>query len=162
MRRWHLPRSGEVDAVVDGDPHQVFAVVSDVTRIAEWSHECYGADWLDGATGPEVGVRFQGRNRAAWVTWSRVCTITELTPGRRFAYVTGGSLTGDSTRWTFDLEAQEDGTRVRQSFEVLRLPRLVELFVIAFIPDHGDRLEALHADLLRLGEVAAGRQRHAG
>ena len=120
MRRWHLPRSGEVDTVVDGEPHQVYAVVSDVTRIAEWSHECYSADWLDGAKGPELGGRFQGRNRAARVTWSRVCTITELTPGRRFAYVTGGSLTGDSTRWTFDLEAQEDGTRVRQIFEVLR------------------------------------------
>jgi len=97
----------------------------------EWGPECQNAEWLDGAIGPQLGARFRGHSWAARFAWTRVCTITELVPGRRFAYLTGGGL-GDSTRWTFDLAAEGSRTRVRQSFEAVRFPRALELFVFAF------------------------------
>ena len=38
-------------------PNAIWELVSDVTRIGEFSPETFEAEWLDGATGPEVGAR---------------------------------------------------------------------------------------------------------
>jgi MFS transporter, PAT family, beta-lactamase induction signal transducer AmpG len=38
----------------------VWEVVSDVTRIGEFSPETFEAEWVDGATGPALGARFRG------------------------------------------------------------------------------------------------------
>ena len=46
----------EVSVWMNASPQQVWALVSDVTRIGEFSPETFEAEWLDGATGPEVGA----------------------------------------------------------------------------------------------------------
>lgn len=155
MSRWSIPRTGEVEAVVDATPEEVYAVVTDVSRVAEWSHECRGAVWLDGASGPAVGVRFRGTNKVDRFGWSRVCTITALEPGRAFAYRTSGGTPPDSTDWSFEFRPEGAGTRVVQRYEILRFARWMELLTMALVPSHRDRRDALRADLLRLGEVSA-------
>jgi uncharacterized protein YndB with AHSA1/START domain len=158
MTRWSLPRTGEVEVVVRAAPDDVYAVVADVTRISEWSHECHSAAWLDGATGPALGARFRGSNKVNRFGWSRVCTITELEPGRRFGYRTSGGTPSDSTAWSFEFDPHPDGTRVVQRYEILKFARWMELMTIALVPPHRDRLPALRADLERLGEVSASGQ----
>ena len=157
MIRWSIAWTGSQDALVDATPDQVWAVLTDVTRIAEWSHECRSAEWLDGATTAVVGARFRGTNKVGRFGWSRVCTVTELDPGRTLGYRTNGGFPPDSTAWTFRLEPEGGGTRVTQSYEILKFPRLMELATIALVPPHRDRSAALHEDLLRLGRVAAGK-----
>ncbi|WP_374068755.1 SRPBCC family protein [Rhodococcus sp. CX] len=76
---------------MDATPEQIWAVLADVTRIGEWSSECHGAEWLDGATVPRVGARFRGRNRVGPIRWTRVCTITEVSAPRVLAYRTRGA-----------------------------------------------------------------------
>jgi uncharacterized protein YndB with AHSA1/START domain len=154
MSRWEIPRSGEVSVVVPARPEEVYAVVVDVTRIAEWSHECQGAVWLDDATGPAVGARFRGTNKAGRFGWSRVCTITDLDPGRTFGYRTSGGIPADSTAWSFEFLPHSDGTRVVQRYEILRFARWMELLTMALVPGHRDRRPALLADLERLGAVS--------
>ena len=153
MTRWSIPRSGEVEAVVDAAPEDVYAVVTDVTRIAEWSHECRGAQWLDGAAGPALGARFRGSNKVDRFGWSRVCTVTELEPGRRFGYRTSGGVPSDSTAWSFEFHSHPGGTRVVQRYQILKFARWMELLTIALVPAHRDRRPALRADLERLGVV---------
>ncbi|MEP6623116.1 MAG: SRPBCC family protein, partial [Acidimicrobiia bacterium] len=51
---------GSVTIHMDASPEAIWALVSDVTRIGEYSPETFEAEWLDGATGPAVGVRFRG------------------------------------------------------------------------------------------------------
>jgi len=133
-------------------------VVSDVTRIAEWSHECQGAAWLDGATGPALGARFRGNNKVNRFGWSRVCTVTELEAGRRFGYRTNGGVPSDSTAWSFEFHPDPGGTRVVQRYQILEFARWVELATYAFVPPHRDRRPALRADLERLGRVSATSQ----
>jgi uncharacterized protein YndB with AHSA1/START domain len=140
---------------VDASPDQVYAVLTDVTRIAEWSHECRGAEWLDGANRAEVGARFRGSNQVNRFGWSRVCTVTALEPGRAFGYRTSGGVPSDSTAWSFDLEPDGTGTRITQRYQVLAFSRAMELFTYALVPAHRDRRDALREDLVRLG-VAAG------
>jgi hypothetical protein len=57
-------------------PEKVWALVSDVTRIGEFSPETFEAQWLDGATGPAVGAKFRGhvkRNGKGPVYWTTRC-----------------------------------------------------------------------------------------
>ncbi len=72
----------------DAPPEQVWALVSDVTRIGEYSPETFEAEWTHGATGPAVGARFRGhvrRNGVGPVYWSP-CVVTVCDPFEEFAF----------------------------------------------------------------------------
>lgn len=51
MARMRKGTSGEVHVHVDAPPEIVYGVVSDVTRMGEWSPETVKCAWLDGAVG---------------------------------------------------------------------------------------------------------------
>jgi Polyketide cyclase / dehydrase and lipid transport len=67
----------EVEILVDKDLGQMWDLVTDVARIGEWSPECVGGAWLEGATG-QAGSRFKGYNRfSAGFTATTTCVVTE-------------------------------------------------------------------------------------
>lgn len=104
-------------------PDQVWALVSDVTRIGEFSPETFEAEWLDGATGPAVGARFRGhvkRNGRGPVYWAP-CQVTECEPGRTFAF-TVGTAKRPINSWRYDLRGTGDGTDVTESFRLVDSP----------------------------------------
>ena len=97
-------------------PDEVFDAIADVTRMGEWSPENAGGRWVDGATGPAVGARFEGDNVAALgpITLKRWTTTSEVTAcerGRVFEFVTEGFTT-----WRYELEPTDRGTRVTETF----------------------------------------------
>jgi hypothetical protein len=145
-----------VEEVVDATAWQVWAVISDVTRIGEWSHECRAAWWLDEADGPSPGVRFRGSNRAGWARWGRTCEIVTVDPPRQLVWRTVPTpLFPDSTRWAIRLEPTSDGrTLIRQSFTVLRAPWLLDRLYARLIPAHQDRDAGLAQDIVRVGVAA--------
>ena len=55
---------GSVTVHMDAPPEKVWALVSDVTKIGQFSPETFEAEWLDGASGP-AGRRAIPRPRAA-------------------------------------------------------------------------------------------------
>ena len=162
-RRWGLgehsdrrmPTSLRAEAVVGATPGEVWDVLTDVSRIGEWSHECHAAAWAAPSEGPVVGAVFRGRNRSGRIRWSRACRVTEVESGRRFAFVTDGGVVGDQTRWTFTLEPAGEGTRIVQEARVLAQPVWLDRALVHLLPSHQDRSDMLRADLVRLGEVAA-------
>ncbi|MEO6654387.1 MAG: SRPBCC family protein [Ilumatobacteraceae bacterium] len=107
---------GSATIVIDRPAAHVFAVISDITRMGEWSPECLAGRWVAPATGPEVGAVFEGDNVAAagpvtlkkWTTSSRV---TECEPGAVFAFVAEGYTT-----WRYDLTEVGGATTVTESF----------------------------------------------
>src|SRR4051794_8170710 len=141
--KWKVDWEGEVAADVAATPAQVWTVLSDPTRVGEWSHECRTVTWVEGHSGAEVGARFRGTNRVGSFTWSRTCTITELVPERLLAFRTSGGVPSDSTEWRFTLAPVPQGTRITQSFRILKFPRVAELVTVVFNPPHRDRSEAL-------------------
>jgi hypothetical protein len=153
-----VQKRSHVEVVVDATVSQVWAVVSDVTRVGEWSHECLGAGWLGDAHGPAPGARFRGRNRAGWsgwARWSRICEIVSLDPPSQLVWRTVPTLLfPDSTEWRIRLEIADGGTRISQSFTVLRAPWLLDRLYALLIPSHQDRNARLTEDLHRIGEVA--------
>jgi uncharacterized protein YndB with AHSA1/START domain len=104
---------------MDAPPDRVWDLVSDVTRIGSYSPETFEAEWLDGATGPEVGSRFRGhvkRNGKGPVYWTS-CTVLASEPGREFAFGVGARDKPLNT-WRYRLEPAGGGTDVTESFEL--------------------------------------------
>lgn len=93
----------------------VWAMVSDLTRMGEWSPENTGAKWIKGATGPVVGAKFQGSNETGGKKWKTVGRVTASDPGERFAFhiVVGPLAIAD---WTFSVTPTDAGCTVRQTF----------------------------------------------
>jgi Polyketide cyclase / dehydrase and lipid transport len=154
-RQWRT--SGSVERVVPAEPAEVYAVVSDVTRIGERSPECHTATWLPGAAAGTVGAVFRGSNRSGWAArWSRRCEVVVADPGHAFAFRTLPESLDvsrrDSTIWRYDLERVDGGTRVVHSYEIIALP--MQPLRAAFgllLPHHRDmrpqmqvNLDALH------------------
>ena len=111
---------GSVTVRFAAQPGVVWDLVSDVTRIGEFSPETFEAQWLDDATGPRTGARFRGhvrRNGRAPVYWT-TCTVTASDPGREFAFAVGGPGGATVNTWRYRLEPVPGGTDVTESFEL--------------------------------------------
>ena len=151
--------SGSASAVVRATPEEVYDTVSDVTRVPEWSPECVGGRWLGGATGPEVGARFEGRNRRGPARWRTRPKVVAADRPREFAFVMGLPVYGALTRWTYTIEpGQQQGTsRLTESFEMLRdLPGPLVAFerYVLRVPDRQrDLQQNLETSVARIREV---------
>ncbi len=103
--------------IVARPPEYLYDMVSDVTRMGEWSPVCRACWWDDG-DGPRPGAWFTGRNELperAWETRSRVIAAER---GREFAFVVGGSW----VRWGYTFTPVDGGTEVTESWEFLPGP----------------------------------------
>ena len=141
---------GEARLYIGVPPDQLYEMVSDVTRMGEWSPETIRCRWIGGASGPAVGARFKGSNRRGLVRWSTTPEVVSADPGREFAFVT--KRRGfPSTRWTYRFEPSGDsGTDAVESFELLGDYSKVAGFVVRrLVWTTGDRRADLEAGALR-------------
>ena len=146
-----LTASTEVRASAD----QVYAVISDVTRIPEWSPETTRAEWL----APD---RFRAWNRRRLGRWRTVANVVEAWPGHKFSFVVQ-AMGGDWTQWTYLIEpGTEPGTtRLTETCRMcVPLPLGVVVFerLFLFVLDRRSDLQAnieLSVDRIR-GIVEAG------
>ena len=87
-----LPSLGDkVSVWMDAPPAAVWDLVSDVTRIGEFSPETFEARWTRGSTGPEVGAYFKGhvkRNGVGPTYWT-LCKVTQCVPEKVFEFAVG-------------------------------------------------------------------------
>jgi uncharacterized protein YndB with AHSA1/START domain len=98
-------------------PERVYALVSDITRMGEWSPECVRCTWTKGATAPVVGARFKASNKGGrGPAWANTPTVTVAEPGREFAFNRSGPGIGSYT-WRYVMEPTASGTRLTESFD---------------------------------------------
>lgn len=113
------PMTGEVSLWMDAPPAQVWDLVSDVTRIGEFSPETFEARWRRGSDGPAVGARFAGhvkRNGVGPTYWS-ACTVTVCEPERRFEFSVGTEQVAVNN-WGYRLEPRDGGTLVTEYYRL--------------------------------------------
>lgn len=115
-----IPRmGGEVSLQMAAPPETVWALVSDVTRIGEFSPETFEARWIRGADGPAVGAQFKGhvkRNGVGPTYWS-LCRVTACEPERLFEFAVGPD--GNTiNNWGYRLEPRDGGTLVTEYFRL--------------------------------------------
>jgi hypothetical protein len=100
---------------------QLYAMVSDVTRMGEWSPVCRACWWDEPepgtaqVAGPYVGAWFTGRNETPERTWETRSQVVAAIPGREF----GWEVNGGWVRWGFTFDAAPGGTLVTESWRFL-------------------------------------------
>lgn len=112
------PMTGEVSMQMDAPPAAVWDLVSDVTRIGEFSPETFEAEWTRGATGPAEGATFRGhvkRNGVGPVYWTP-CKVTACVPEERFEFAV--MLNGPANNWGYRLTPRDGGTLVTEYFRL--------------------------------------------
>jgi Polyketide cyclase / dehydrase and lipid transport len=111
-------RGGSSSIEIAASPEVVYDLIADITRMGQWSPECYRCEWLDGAAGAAPGARFRGHNRRGPLRWKRTAVVHTAQRGREFAFVTVDAGTGrEETRWRYSMAPAPSGTLLTESFE---------------------------------------------
>ena len=98
-----LPISASVE--VEATPESVWEVVSDVTRMSEWSPECRKIVVL-GSPKRGLGATLLGLNRRGWAMWPTTSKVVRFEPGKAVAWKTRES----GATWTYELAPTASGT----------------------------------------------------
>jgi len=116
------------DVWVSASPREVYAVVSDMPRAAEWSVECVGGTWVSGEPAT-VGAVFRGENRrgadvVSWAPvvrgeWTTDSEVVAAEPGRVFSWaIRDKAGRAQDSVWTFEMAPADDGCLLTHHFRM--------------------------------------------
>jgi uncharacterized protein YndB with AHSA1/START domain len=93
----------ETSLVIAAPPAQVWALVTDVARMREWSPQVVRTVVLGGPV--RLGTWFLNLNHQGWKHWPTTAKVVRFAPHRDFAFRIGENR----TVWSFRLEPTADG-----------------------------------------------------
>ncbi|WP_299557684.1 SRPBCC family protein [uncultured Mycolicibacterium sp.] len=96
----------EID--IDAPPARVWELVSDLSRMPQWSPQCRRMK-LFGPLRP--GARTVNLNRRGLLFWPTTCTILEVVPQQKLSW----RVNENTSVWSFELQPTESGTRLVES-----------------------------------------------
>jgi len=129
----------EISRDIAARPEPVYAAISDVTRMGEWSEECYACEWHEGFDSPMMDATFDGHNRNGEHEWTTQGKIIEADPGCAFAFECTMYGFHYST-WGYHIEPTESGCRVTEWSEDLRPESTLEFSKqVSGIDDRNER-----------------------
>lgn len=138
-----------VDRHIEASPEALYELIADVTRTPEITPDIVKVEWLDGATGPAVGARFKATNKQGrGPNWSNKPVITVLEPGREIAWERT-EFAGGTVEWRYRFEPDGSGTRITESYRVVKPLRLFGWFIIGTLYGMKDRRGDLRASMER-------------
>ena len=134
-------RELRAEAYVEAPPAQVWAVLTDFSRMPDWSPELVRMVPLKGG-GLRVGQWYLGINRRKAVVWPTRSVVAQVEPGRVLTWDT----TSSGARWIWELTPDGAGTRVVHRRPVPRgITGMSKVFAPLFLggsDGHADELEA--------------------
>lgn len=103
-----MPEPVSASIHIDAPAEQVWAMVTDLPRMAEWSPENTGGSWSGGATGAAVGARFKGTNTHGARSWKTATKVVACDVPTYFAFDT---MVGPITfaRWSYRITPSPSG-----------------------------------------------------
>jgi len=149
----------ELSREIAAPPHRVYAAISDVTRMGEWSEECHACAWHEGCEAPVVGATFDGYNRYGEHEWTTQGKIIEADPGRSFAFECSMMDFHYST-WGYRIEPTRSGSRVTEWNDDLRPASVLEFSKqLSGIDDRTERnRQTMSGTLERLAAALEGEE----
>jgi polyketide cyclase/dehydrase/lipid transport protein len=141
-------------AFVAADPATVWDMVSDITRMGEWSPECYRAFWLTPKRGK--GAMFLGLNKDRGLSWPSPAIVTEAARPEVFAFRASSGVV-----WRYRLTPEDGGTRLVEERVTDGEYGFVKIGYRLFLGGYDRRVGVLQAGMRttveRIKAVAEGR-----
>lgn len=132
-----------VERYIEASPEALYDVIADVTRTPERTPDIVRCEWIDGATGPAVGARFKAINKQGrGPKWSNKPVVTVADRGQEFSFTRTEPFAG-TILWRHQFVVDGTGTRVIESYEVLKPISIVGWFIIDTLYGMKDRRSAL-------------------
>jgi len=100
---------------IESTPEKVFSTIADLPAMGQLSPENRGGEWIDGATGPDVGAKFRGENSRAGDKWSTVAKIKVYESPRSFVFDVSWRRF-PIARWEYNVELTPGGCRVTETW----------------------------------------------
>ena len=149
-------RELRAETTIAAPPGQVWAALTDLRRMPDWSPELLRMVPLRPG-GLRVGQQYVGLNRRKAVIWPTRSVVAVVEPERSLAWDTRSS----GARWIYELSPEGTGTRVVQRRPVPRgITLLSRLFAPAFLggsDEHAEELErGMEQTLARLKAALEG------
>jgi len=149
-------RELRTETTIAAPPAEVWAALTDLRRMREWSPEVVTMVPLKRG-GLRLGQQYLGVNRRKAVLWPTRSVVVELKPERLLAWDTRSS----GARWIYELSADGAGTRLVHRRPV---PQKITVLSRAFTPlflggndGHADELEqGMSRTLARLKAAIEG------
>ncbi|MEZ5210514.1 MULTISPECIES: SRPBCC family protein [unclassified Gordonia (in: high G+C Gram-positive bacteria)] len=94
---------------IDGTPEQVWAVVSDLARMGEWSPQCKKMLVLGGPV--KAGTRTFNLNRRGPLFWPTSAKVVIFEPNKAI----GWKITENRTVWSYTITEREGGVTLTES-----------------------------------------------
>ncbi len=137
---------------IDAPVAKVWALITDFSRMPEWSPQCRMMKPLGPVRPGTRTVNFNRRNRLYWPTTS---TVTEVIPERKLSF----RVNSNNTMWTYELEPHGDGTRVVESRHAENGVKAISNFLVNLllggVPNFERELvEGMNASLSRIKAAA--------
>jgi uncharacterized protein YndB with AHSA1/START domain len=149
-------RELRAETTIDAQPGEVWATLTDLRRMRNWSPELMGMFPLKRG-GLRVGQQYVGVNRRKAAVWATRSVVAVLEPERSLAWDTRTS----GPRWIYELSPDGAGTKVVHRRPVPRRLTLVSrVFATMFLggsDGHSDDLEqGMGVTLSRLKAAVEG------
>lgn len=93
---------------IKAPPAKVWALVSDLGRMPQWSPQCR---WMKPLGPVRQGTRTLNLNRRKQLFWPTTCTLVEVIPDQKLAF----RVNANGTIWSYELQPIPEGTRVIES-----------------------------------------------
>jgi hypothetical protein len=105
---------------IDAPARVVFDLVTDIRQMTRFSPELVSCRWLDGATRPAVGARFEAVNQVPGQRpWKNRPVVTTYEPHHTFAISRTEPFAGTLV-WQYELSNDGRRTVLSESYEVTR------------------------------------------
>jgi Polyketide cyclase / dehydrase and lipid transport len=138
-----------VDRYIEATPEALYDLIADVTRTPERTPDVVRCEWLDGATGPKVGARFKATNRLGrGPNWSNKPVVTVADRGEEFSFTRTEPFAG-TILWRHRFVPEGSGTRMYESYEVIKPIRRMGWFIIDTLYGMKDRRSELRASMVQ-------------
>lgn len=98
---------------IDARPEVVYRLITDLPTLASLAEEAVAMQWRKG-NALRPGAVFTGHNQSGSRRWSTKCTVTNVEPGRLFAFDVTHTIF-PIARWQYDIAAADGGCAVTES-----------------------------------------------
>lgn len=129
--------SGSIDIAAPAE--KVYAMISDLPRMGEWSPENKGGSWKGGATKAEPGAKFKGKNQNGKKKWKiGTVVVSEATePTKLEFYLSSPPMKGAT--WRYEITPNANGCTVTETWIDTRSAPLKPDFVGKLVTGVADR-----------------------